>query len=157
DPNPIPLLVLVTTTFVQPLGKNFSPCLISTASGLLQPRKFAPLLNHLAECCRSSYESEQWPSIQEVSTRFLQDSTTTTKLLKPIRTRTMATPKIRTLLNNNDGTPTEAMMAMASGMTTLEDTMKATATTSRTITRTRVSTARSTIQTSLVMTTISFI
>src|SRR5215469_16333015 len=70
----------------------------------------------------------------------------------------MATPKIRTLLkNNNDRTPTKAMMAMASGMITLEDTTKATATTSSTITRTRVSTARSTIQTSLVMTTISFI
>jgi hypothetical protein len=66
----------------------------------------------------------------------------------------MATLKIRTLLKNNDRTATEVMMAMASGMTMLQDTMKATATTSSTITRTRV-----TIQTSLammVMTTISF-
>jgi hypothetical protein len=66
----------------------------------------------------------------------------------------MATLKIRTLLKNNDRRATEAMMAMASGMTTLRDTVKATATTSSTITRARV-----TIQTSLammVMTTISF-
>jgi len=55
DSNPIPILVLVTTTFAQPLGKNFSLCLISTTSGLLRLRKFATLFNHLVQCCRSSY------------------------------------------------------------------------------------------------------
>ena len=82
---------------------------------------------------------------------LLQGRTTTTELLKSIRIKTMATPKIRMHQKNIDRKATGAMMVMASGMTTLKDTMMAMATTSGTSMLRKASTAHIKIQTSLAM------